>query len=251
MTPLFPARRRAERFDSLVEGGRRDDVDPATSDLLELVGALRSAPEPAARPEFVADLRERLMVAAATELTPVPLAARQRDDVARLTIKPSRTRRERRLSVALGAVAIVGATTSMAVASQGAIPGDALYPVKRAIENTQSGFAVGDDAEGETMLGNASERLDEVGKLSEKKKPDATLVTKTLDTFTQQFTDGSNSLLADYEQHGDPASIQQLHSNAADSMATLQGLSAIIPPGAQNALHKPPRSTSSRSTPTP
>ena len=52
--------------------------------------------------------------------------------------------------VALGAFAIIGATTSMAVASQSAIPGDALYPVKRAIENTQAGFSVGDDAKGET-----------------------------------------------------------------------------------------------------
>ena len=111
------------------------------ADLLELVSALRSAPEPQARPEFVADLRERLMVAAAAELTPVPAAARHRDDVARLTIKPVRTRRERRLGIALGAVAIIGATTSMAVASQGALPGDALYPVKRAIENTQAGFS--------------------------------------------------------------------------------------------------------------
>ena len=88
MTPLFPARRSAERFDSLVEGGRRDDVDRTTADLLELVGALRSVPEPQARPEFVADLRERLMVAAEAELTPAPAAARERDDVARLTIKP-------------------------------------------------------------------------------------------------------------------------------------------------------------------
>ncbi len=238
MTPLFPARRRAEHFDSLVEGGRRDDVDRATAELLEVVGALRSAPESQPRPAFVADLREQLMAAAQTELTPVPLAARQRDDVARLTIKPTRTRRERRLGVALGAVAIIGASTSMAVASQGAIPGDALYPVKRAIENTQSGFAVGDDAKGQSMLGNASERLDEVGKLSKEDKPDGKLVQQTLDTFTQQFTDGSQSLLADYEQHGDPASIQQLHTNASDSMDTLQALSAVVPQSALGALQE-------------
>src|SRR4051794_2927570 len=137
MTPLFPARRSAERFDSLVEGGRRDDVDPATSDLLELVGALRSVPEAQPRPEFVADLRDRLMLAAATELKPVQ-TGNERDDVARLTISPVRPRRERRVAVGLAAVAVIGATTSMAVASQNAIPGDALYPVKRAIENTET-----------------------------------------------------------------------------------------------------------------
>jgi hypothetical protein len=235
MTPLFAARRRAERFDSLVEGGRRDDVDRSTADLLELVSTLRSVPEPQARTAFVSDLRERLMVAAASELAPAT-PARQRDDVARLTIKPSRTRRERRVGVALGAFAIVGATTSMAVASQGAIPGDALYPVKRAIENTEAGFAVGDDAKGETILGNASERLDEVDKLSHKSKPDARLVRETLNTFAAQFSDGSDALLADYQEHGDPASIAHVHQNAADGLDVLTALSDVIPPAAHDAL---------------
>ena len=237
MTPLFPARRRAEHFDSLVEGdslvsGGRADVDRSSSDLLELVGALRAVPEPQARPEFISDLRERLMLAAAIELTPVPAAARQRDDVARLTIKPSRTRRERRVGIALGAVAIIGATTSMAVASQSAIPGDALYPVKRAIENTQAGFAVGDDAKGATVLGNASTRLDEADKLAHRGgSGNATLVTHTINDFTQQFTDGSNSLLADFESNGNQGSIGQIHSNAQDSMDELSGLDALIPTG--------------------
>ena len=165
MTRLFLARRGAERFDSFVEGGRPEDVDRTTSDLLELVGALRSisdgsssagsVPGAQPRPEFVSDLRERLMLAAATELVPAK-PERNRDDVARLTIKPTRSRRERRVALGLGVAAIIGATTSMAVASQSAIPGDALYPLKRAIENTQAGFAVSDDAKGETMLGNAA-----------------------------------------------------------------------------------------------
>jgi hypothetical protein len=236
MTRLFPARRRAERFDALVGGSRRDDVDPTTSDLLELVGALRSVPEAQARPEFVAGLRERLMVAAATELKPAPAAARERDDVARLTVRPVRSRRERRIGVALATVAVIGATTSMAVASQSAIPGDALYPLKRAIENTEAGFSRGDDAKGEAILGNASERLDEVGKLSQKSDPDATLVTQTLHTFAQQFTDGSNALLSDYEQNGDPASIKQLHQTAAHSVDTLSALNDVIPLAAHDAL---------------
>ncbi len=231
MTPLFPARRRAERFDSLVEGGRRDDVDRTTSDLLELVSTLRSVPEPQARPEFVADLRERLLLAAAAELTPVTAAARDRDDVARLTIKPARTRHERRVGIALGAFAIIGATTSMAVASQGAIPGDALYPVKRAIENTQSGFSVGDDSKGETVLGNASTRLDEAGKLARKDRPDPKLVTSSIKDFTDQFTDGSNSLLNDYQSNGNEGSIGQIHTNAEDSMDALAGLDELIPSG--------------------
>jgi hypothetical protein len=235
MTPLFPARRSAERFDSLVEGGRRDDVDPATSDLLELVGALRSVPEARARPEFVADLRDRLMLAAATELEPVQ-TARERDDVERLTVKPARTRRERRIGVGLAAVAIIGATTSMAVASQSAIPGDALYPLKRAIENTEAGFSRGDDAKGQAILGDASVRLEEVDKLSHKKDPDAKLVTQTLNTFADQATDAGDHLLSDYEQNGDEQSIEQLHAFNEQSITALSDLSTVIPQSAHDAL---------------
>jgi hypothetical protein len=232
MIRLFPARRRAEQFDALVEHGRRDDVDRESSDLLELVGALRSVPEPQARPEFVADLRERLMLAAPVELA-TSARTDERDTVARLTIKPSRTRRERRVGVVLGAAALIGATTSMAVASQSAIPGDALYPLKRAIENTQTGFAVGDDAKGQTVLGNASTRLDEADELAQRGggSGNATLVAHTINDFTQQFTDGSNSLLADYESNGNQGSIGQIHNNASDSMGALAGLDTLIPGG--------------------
>jgi len=235
MTPLIPARRSAERFDSLVEGGRRDDVDPRTSDLLELVGALRAVPEAQARPEFVADLREQLMLAAATELKPAQ-GGRERDEVARLTVKPVRTRRERRVALALATVAVIGATTSMAVASQSAIPGDALYPLKRAIENTETGFSRGDDGKGAANLGNASTRLDEVGKLTHEKSPDAALVTQTLNTFTQQFVDGSNSLLADYETTGNQGSIRQIHTDAQNSISALVSLDGVVPASAHDAL---------------
>jgi uncharacterized protein DUF5667 len=235
MTSLIPARRRAERFDSLVEGGRRDGVDQTTSDLLELVSALRSMPEPQARPEFVADLRERLLLAAETELTPAQ-AARERD-VERLTVKPTRTRRERRVAIALGTVAVLGATTTMAYASQSAIPGDPLYPIKRAIENTQTGFSHGDEGKGEAILDNASVRLDEVDELTQQKDPDAQLVTQTLDTFTAQATDASHHLLADYEQNGHAASIQQLHQFTQQSIDQLTGLASVVPHGAQDALH--------------
>jgi hypothetical protein len=235
MTALFPAQRRAERFDSLVEG-ERHHADARTADLLELVTALRSVPEAQARPEFVADLRERLMVAAETELVAAPAAARRRDEVERLTVKPRRTRRERRVGVALGAVAIIGATTSMAVASQSALPGDALYPLKRAIENTEAGFSIGDDAKGETILGNASGRLNEVDKLTQRSNPDATLVTQTLNTFSDQATEAADLLMADYEQNDHEGSIADLQEFTAQSIETLGDLEGAIPSPAHDAL---------------
>ena len=152
MSPVFSARKRADEFDTLVEAaasGRSVD-DARFGDLLELVGTLREAPHVEARPEFVADLRERLMTAAATELSPVTPAAASTHE--RLTVAPRRTARERRLAVAVGGLAIVGASTSMAMAAQSALPGDVLYPLKRAMENAHTGVSVGDSSKGTTLL---------------------------------------------------------------------------------------------------
>ena len=83
MTPVFAARRRAEKFAALVEGastGRADDA--RYSDLLELVAAMRETPAAEARPEFVADLRARLMAEADTALVPA--------DTSRLTLPARR-----------------------------------------------------------------------------------------------------------------------------------------------------------------
>jgi hypothetical protein len=235
MTTLPWTRRSAERFDALVGDGSLDHVDVRTSELLELVGALRSVPAPEARPEFVTGLRERLMLAAASELTAAP-AARDRDAFNRLTVKPARTRRERRVGIALGAVAIVGATTSMAVASQSAIPGDTLYPLKRAIENTQAGFSVGDDAKGKTLLDNASGRLAEVDELTSTSDPDAGLVTETLETFTIQAGEAGDLLIADYQENGHEQSIEQVHEFATESLTALSALAESVPASAHDAL---------------
>ena len=208
----FTARRRAEEFDSLVEGTSTGRDDARYADFLDIVAQLRSAPEPVARPEFVGDLRERLMVAAATELAPA-------DDDARLTLPARRPARERRIAIAVGALALVGATTSVAMAAQSALPGEALYPVKRAIENAQTGFSTDEADKGSRLLANASGRLDEVTELSAQGDlADNVAIASTLNTFTEQTTAASDLLLADYDATGNEASIDELRTFTADSM---------------------------------
>lgn len=238
MTSMRLARRSAERFDALIEGDERGIVDPQNFDrqtvaLLALVGALRSVDTVEPRPDFVMDLRERLVVAARTELTAPDLSS---EVDRRLTIAPRRTPRERRLALALGGFALVGATTSMAVAAQSALPGDALYPLKRAMENAETGFRVSDDAKGATILANASGRLDEVGQLTSRGEGSAEDIEATLHAFADQATEASDLLLADYAQTGDESSINQLRSFAATSIVELGSLEAFIPAGAEGAL---------------
>lgn len=244
MSPVFAARRRAEEFDSLVEGtSTRELHDSRTVELAELVAALRATPPAEARPAFVADLRERLMAEAATALAPAPGApARARDDVdRRLTVSPSRTRRDRRIAAAVGGVAIVGATTSMAVAAQSALPGDTLYPLKRAIENAQTGFNVSDGSKGSALLANAQGRLEEVEKLSrsEKAREDAgtaETIASTLATFTDQAGAASELLIEDYEENANAGAIAELRDFTGASMSALADLESLLPEGARPAL---------------
>ena len=232
MSSLHPARRSAERFSSLLQG-ERAATDPLDAELLELVGALQTLPRVEARPEFVSDLRERLLLAADTELLPSDSPARLQD---RLTVRTGRTPRERRLAVALGGFAVVGATTSMAVAAQSALPGDVLYPLKRAIESAEAGVSVSDEAKGTVILDNATGRLDEVDKLAHQDEVDPATLSDTLTTFSDQASEASELLMADYEATGSEDSINELRDFASTSIETLADLEEVIPEGAEDAL---------------
>ena len=232
MSSLHPARRSAERFNSLLQGeqggsGTRD------AELLELVSALQTVPRVEARADFVSDLRAQLMLAAETELL-VPDSPAALND--RLTVRTTRTPRERRLAIALGGFAIVGATTSMAVAAQSALPGDVLYPLKRAMENAETGFSVSDGAKGSTILENASGRLDEVDALTRDGDADAADVSETLQSFADQATEASSLLFADYTATGSESSINDLRDFTSSSIQALASLESLIPPAAEEAL---------------
>lgn len=234
MSPVFSARRRADEFDSLVEAAAsgRGVEDARFAELLEVVGTLRQAPAPQARPEFVASLRDRLMAAAADELTQVAPSSADR-----LTVAPRKTPRERRLAIAVSGVAIVGATTSMAVAAQSALPGDVLYPLKRALENAQTGVRVDDAAKGSSLLANARGRLAEVDELTRSADgQDLAAIQATLEAFAEQATEASDLLLADYAATGSEESIVALQDFTAESLAALEELAAVLPAAAQQAL---------------
>lgn len=232
MSPVFAARRRAEEFQSMVDG-TVDGSDARLLEFLEIVEQLRDEPQIAARPEFVADLREQLVDEARTAAR----LGKGAEAAARLTVVRSTTerRRERRLAAAVGGLALVGASTGMAVASQSALPGDPLYPLKRAIENAQTGVQTDEDAKGKSLLDNASGRLDEVDQLT-RESDDAEAISSTLQTFSDQANEASDLLLSDYEQTGHKDSVEDLRSFTADSMTALTALQDLIPDDARAAL---------------
>lgn len=231
------ARRRADRFDALVGDPTATADDARTAELLELVGALRSVPAPAPRADFSAALREQLMAEADTVLLP-----RDRSVDARLTLpaaRPQRTRRDRRLAVAAGTLAVVGATTSMAMAAQTALPGDALYPVKRALEDARTGVSVGEGAKGSTLLASASGRLDELAELARRDTAESSAaVPVTLEAFTAQAAEAAALLVESYEESGEAEAIATLRDFTAQSMAELAALEQVLPASARDALRE-------------
>jgi hypothetical protein len=235
MSP-YATRRRAEQFAAVADGQSPGGAyDGRYDDLLQLVGALRAVPEPVARPEFVADLRSRLVAEVA--VTPVVAAA----EADRLRLRPDdpgrvRNPRERRLAVALGSFALVGATATMAVVAQSALPGDTLYPLKRGIENAHAGISVGDDGKGSTVLANASTRLSEIEQLARDGRgaDHPAAVSDTLNDFTEQASEASDLLLASYADEGDPAQVAKVHTFTASSMVSLADLDGQLPESAED-----------------
>jgi hypothetical protein len=225
VTSVMPARRRAERFNAWVEGNTPGALIDAR--FVEVVAALRSVESPAPRPDFAADLRERLMAAADTDLVRT-----ERNLTVPTSLAPTQRRHHRRVAVAASALVVVGATASMSMAAQHALPGDTLYPIKRALENAQTGLASG-DAKTQEMLSNASSRLNEATALAHRDSPETdTAIVGTLDDFTAQAQAAADQALASH----DPAQITQLRDFAAQSMQALELLDSVVSPDAHKAV---------------
>ncbi|MFD1248020.1 DUF5667 domain-containing protein [Nocardioides ginsengisoli] len=220
--------RGAEEFDELLSGRTGDSQ--AYADLLEVVASLRALPPVEARPEFVASLRTQLVAAAERE----PARA-DSDLAARLTPRQRRGARERRLAAVIGGFAVVAATGSMAMASQDALPGDVLYPVKRALENAQTNLQSDDASKADTLIAHAESRLDEAEALTAR-GADADAINATLQDFADQANQASEFSLDDYGTTGKAELIADLRAFARDSMDRLGGLGPIAPAASRPML---------------
>ncbi len=222
MTPLFPAQRAAEEFDQVLGGTATAAVSERYAELLDTVVVLRAQPEVVPRADFVDDLRSRLMTAAETELVAAPAVVRR--------LEPTRTTRNRRLGTMAAALVIVGGSAGMAAAASGSLPGEALYPVKRGVEQVGTAVRFGNADKGHALLGRATTRLAEVRSLQARGNPEDALVAQTIEAFRSDATSGSDRLFAAYEDGGDPADIQFVRSFAAQQMDVIASLSGTSRP---------------------
>jgi hypothetical protein len=229
MTPLSPARRAAEEFARVVDGTTVDVAD-RYSDLTAYVDVLRAQDIPAPRADFVADLRMRLMDAADTLLLPADAKF-----APVITLPQPGRRRERRIATAAAALVLVGGTAGVAAAAENALPGDALYPVKRAIESAQVSMNSSDTAKGHDLLNQAGTRLDEVDALMGH-GDSTTQITHTLASYQRTATSGADLLFVAYQRGGDTGDLSEIRALFGSQSAQLEKLAGQAPPSAKSAF---------------
>src|SRR3954451_2740701 len=118
----------------------------------------------------------------------------------------------------------------MASAAEGALPGEALYPVKRGLEQAQLGLAGSALARGRHLLEDASTRLDEVqGLLDSGPVTRATQIPHTLQDFSRQAGQGADLMLRSYRDTGNPRTVATVRTFAAHQLQTLSGIAGVTP----------------------
>jgi hypothetical protein len=226
------SRRDVEAFAAAVDGtpssGRDADASERVRELVDIAARVRETSVQPARPEFVAALRTQLMAAAADELPSVDESAPQ-NAVVRRHRAPAQVRVRRRLTAAATAFVVAGGSFGLVAASAQAMPGDMLYPVKRATERVELVLHEG-AGEGRALLDHAATRLAEVEALANGSNPDAEdLIANTLADFTDEANAGGDLLLDAYGKSGSQDDIEDVRSFTADSAQRLQNLAEVMP----------------------
>lgn len=182
MNPLIPRRQRAERFAQLLDeanGGRRHHVrtrvDDELTELVALGRQLGRVSPPATDPGFRSGLRASLIATAEQDgigterpsaehsAIPVPTGDRAPRRLAEAVVRPRRGGRGVRARgvIFAGVAASAIAVSGMSAASEHAVPGDALYTMKRSTERAQLALASSDLSRGQLFLDFARIRLAE------------------------------------------------------------------------------------------
>ncbi|WP_374559326.1 DUF5667 domain-containing protein [Micromonospora sp. RHAY321] len=215
------SRRRAERFAQLLDeanGGRRHHVRSRVDGQLAplvAVGQRLSVDPPAVEvnPDFRTGLRAMLLATAEREGLGTPAAAEPaatRPASTRGSLLPAVTARRARargailIGVAAGAIAVSG----ISAASENAVPGDALYGMKRSTERAQLALASSDISRGQLFLDFARTRLGEAAKL----RGDRIGYSAVLDDMDADTRQGVRLLTAAAVQRAEPTSLDTLNT---------------------------------------
>jgi hypothetical protein len=248
MADLNEVRRRADEFARLVDGAAPSPnpvQDPEFADAMDLVEAMREAGAVEPRPEFSATLRQRLIDEAAGRITATPNEPDQPDDLPDrpdededlalpTPLHAPRYRRGKLIASAAAFVVLAGGIGAAAAAQQ-AMPGDALYGLKRGLESVATSISFTDDSRGRRELSHALARLTEAEKLAARNAPAGT-ISDTLHDFSTEARSGADHLVASYHSDNDVAAIEKIYVFAEEARTRLLDLSKTTAPAVQPAI---------------
>ncbi|MFE9693910.1 DUF5667 domain-containing protein [Micromonospora sp. NPDC005806] len=227
------SRRRAERFAQLLEeanGDRRRHHarSRADDDLAALVAVSQrlTADPPTVKvdAEFRTGLRAMLVAAAEREGagTAAKTAVATTSGGRRQSLLPAVTGRRVRargailVGVAAGAVALSG----ISAASENAVPGDALYGMKRSTERAQLALTSSDISRGQLFLDFARTRLDEAASV----RGDRLGFSAVLDDMDADTRQGVRLLTTVAAQRSDPAGLDAINGFLTGQRQAVSGL---------------------------
>jgi hypothetical protein len=215
ITPLWRHRQR-ERFARAVDT-RPADVDPGLAAELAVVDLLRTAAQTTS-PDAAARERMRLRILNAQ---PPPTAA---------IATPLRTGARGRLAVAMAAaLCLVLSLAGMSLLlSRGALPGDALYGMKRTAESASLGLTFGNESKALKRLEFAAARISEMETLADGGAAPLGSYLTALTDFDADAADGSRELTT-IGANGDERVLTSLNQWAQVQTTRLTGLRSRLP----------------------
>jgi hypothetical protein len=235
-----PRRQQIEELDALLEGRLASaDASPASRRLVSVATAvIEHDPLPAVElgAERKAALRTQLLADIAA--LPAPVTERAREALAP---RMRRAANQARVAVASTMAASMVGTTGVAVAAQEALPGDALYGVKKATESLRLSLAGDHAASGRLELRFAEERLEEVIEGSQDQRvPSAEDLIGALAEMDGRSLSGAETLVLVAERDDRPELLEEVAAftdrQASALAAAYDSFPVAVKPHAEDSL---------------
>jgi hypothetical protein len=233
-------RQQIEELDALLEGRLApEDASPASRRLASVATTvIERDPLPAV--ELGADrkaaMRQQLLADIAA--LPAPVVERTREALAP---RMRRAATQARVAVASTMAASMVGTTGIAVAAQEALPGDALYGIKKATESLRLSLAGDDVSTGRLELRFAEERLEEVitGSQDQRVASSDDLIA-ALGEMDERSLSGAETLVRVAERDDRPELLEEVAEFTDRQASALAGSYADLPadvrPHAEDSL---------------
>jgi len=214
--------------------------DRTYSDVLEQLERLRSVP----MRDPIAAARGRAQFLALAEslrrgVSPGPVQ-RLKGWLESVTIQ---TKERHPLATPLAAVLLalaicLGGAGATAYAAQGALPGDALYPVKTSIEEARVALSPDEATEGQLRLEFAQERMEEtLALIAQGRYGDIQVAADRLETEIEQASEVCDALAQDDPKHARTLS-ESLDTALAQYVQVLSNLLGTVPAEARPAISR-------------